>query len=135
MNIQESLDTILATNTKFADQFYMNFAADHPSAFEHFAGVEMGHQVHLLTTGLILIVKEYANPNEAVKYYLRLLGTRHSRKGIERASYALWADSMLKTLSEFHDADWNEDLAKEWRDAIDIAIDQMIIGYDDPQHV
>ena len=135
MDIHASLDQILAKKTSFAESFYRRLEREHPAVFAHFEGVDMRYQVNLLTMALVVIEKEYRSPNEAVKSYLRVLGTKHAQRQIGREDYVLWTESMLRALAEYHGDDWNENVSREWRDAIEIALDQMFIGYDEHHHV
>ena len=34
-----------------------------------------------------------------------------------------------QALEQFHQNDWDNDLAKQWREAIDVASEQMLKGY------
>jgi len=43
-----------------------------------------------------------------------------------------YAEALLATLEEFHGEDWDEDLAKQWSDACNEAIESMFDGYDAP---
>ena len=135
MDIHASLDKILASKTTFAESFYRRLEQEHPDVFAHFQGVDMRYQLNLLTMALIVIEKEYRSPNDAIKSDLRVLGTKHSRKQISREEFTRWTESMLNALAEHHGADWDDELCKDWHDAITIAIDQMLVGYDEHYHV
>ncbi len=134
MNIHQSLDQILEANDSFAGAFYNRLDREQANVFRHFEGVNLKRQANLLTNALILIVKEYETPNEAVKYYLRVLGTKHLRLEIDEQAFEPWKDTLLGALQDFHGADWNAELAIQWTNAIEIAIAQMLIGYREPHH-
>ena len=135
MDIQGSLDAILAEGTQFSEAFYHQLSVDHPDVFAHFHQINLKHQVHMLNTALLLCVQENRHPNKSLKYYLRLLGTKHNRLGIEREAYKDWTKTMLRSLETYHGKKWSEGLAKEWQSAIDSATTQMFIGYDEPYHM
>ncbi len=131
MKIHDSLDAILESSSNFAESFYYRLSELHPEVFRHFEGVNLKRQSSMLTTALVLVVKEYEKPNEALKYYLRLLGTKHERLEIDRDKFIPWQQALLTSLAEFHGADWDTELSRQWTEAIEIAIGQMMIGYDE----
>jgi hypothetical protein len=66
---------------------------------------------------------------------LRVLGTRHHHLNIDRADFQAWEITMGAALIEFHGANWNTELAEQWRRALDKAIEQVLLGYEDQHHV
>jgi len=134
MDIQESVNTILASEEVFGSSFYEVFFRRHPDVRKYFAETEMKRQAALLTTAMILVEK-YANaPNPAVEQYLQYLGTKHHERGIPRELYAAWRECMIETLTAFHGDAWSEELAAQWRDAIDGTSSVMFDGYEEHFH-
>ncbi len=135
MNIHESLSVILAGGSRFAESFYARFQLEHPEIFRHFEGMKMKQQAHLLTTSLVLIVGDFEKRTESIQEYLRVLGTRHHHRQIDKADYAAWQNSLEAALAEFHGTEWSPELARQWRSAMEMAIAQMIVGYSQQYHV
>jgi hemoglobin-like flavoprotein len=135
MDIHESLNAILASGSQFAEGFYQRFEREHPKIFEHFAGMNMKRQSHMLTTALVLVVGDFEKDTESIKEYLRVLGTRHHHRNIEKSDFSAWEVTLGAALAEFHGANWNANLAEQWRSALDKALEQMILGYDEQHHV
>jgi hemoglobin-like flavoprotein len=100
--------------------------------FSYFEKVDMTRQALVLTMALTTIVHHYANPNVAIDHYLRHLGTMHSRWKIPPELYPKWCDTMLKVLARSLGEDWDEELAGEWRKALEKASQTLIRGYDRP---
>lgn len=135
MNIHDSLNMILTGGSKFAEGFYYRFELEHPDISRHFAGLNMKLLAHMLTTSLLLVVNDFENPSESIKVYLRVLGTRHHHRHIEKADYAAWQNTLVASLAEFHGDQWTVELATQWNSALKMAIEQMLLGYDQSYHV
>jgi hemoglobin-like flavoprotein len=131
MNIQESLQEILEAKDRLAKMFYEHFLEEHPELRPFFAKVDLERQQILLTTGLMVIARQYTHPTPAVEQYLQYLGTKHHQLQIPRAAYAKWTDAMLVTMQRFHGPKWSEDLELQWRAAVEQACDLMFQGYEE----
>ncbi len=44
--------------------------------------------------------------------------------------YSDWRDCMLETLQDFHGNDWTDSLEQQWTEAINLAVDRMLEGYE-----
>lgn len=135
MDLQASLHIVLEQGTQFSESFYQRLADDHPDVFAHFEGINMKHQAHMLNNSLLLCVQEGQVPSESLRYYLRILGTKHNQRKVERDAYALWTNTMLSCLERWHGDQWSPDLATEWRAALETATREMFAGYDEPFHM
>ncbi len=131
MDIRESVDEIFQRRTRLTDRFYEVLFERSPEAQRLFQGVDMNVQSIMLTMALGAI-REYPDINNAFRAYLRVLGTKHKRKGVAKELYANFLEALLATLEEFHGEDWDESLAGQWGDACDEAIELMLDGYDEP---
>ncbi len=131
MNIRQSVDEIFHRRTRLTDRFYELLFERCPEARRLFQGVDMNVQSIMLTMALGAI-REYPDINNAFREYLRVMGTKHKRKGVAKELYADFSVVLLATLEEFHGEDWDESLAKQWSDACDEAIELMFDGYDEP---
>jgi hemoglobin-like flavoprotein len=131
MDIHESLNAILPRGSQFAEGFYQRFDREHPQIFRHFDGMNMKMQAHLLTTALILVVRDFEKNTESIKEYLRVLGTRHHHRRIVKSDFAAWEVTLRAALAEFHAAEWSAELDEQWRSALSKAIGQIYLGYDE----
>lgn len=130
MNIQESLQQILASKKIFGQQFYEVFFAKCPEATRFFEDVNIDRQAVLLTMALVVIEKQYSQPFTAAEEYLKYLGTKHHDRRIPKPLYADWTAAMLESLAQFHGDDWDESLKQQWQEAISKVIDFMFQGYE-----
>jgi hemoglobin-like flavoprotein len=129
MDIQESLRQILAREELVADLFYVVFLDRYPEVRRHFVHVNMRRQAVLLTVALQFVVQYYLHSFPTVAAYLRILGEEHSCRGIEPELYPKFCQALLATLSRFHSREWNDELAQQWRQALDLAATKMLEGY------
>jgi len=130
MEIHESLQRIMKSESLFGDTFYEIFFDQCPAACKHFERVDMKRQALVLTMALTLIEQYVANGYPAIAQYLRHLGTAHGDKGIPREMYVNWRDAMLTSLEKFHGDEWNDSLSDAWAEAIDATTQVMFEGYD-----
>ena len=135
LTITDSVNAILASRESFGQKFYDRLFAGYPEMKQHFDGVEMQRQSAMLTTALTLIEKYYSQPNEAIRMYLQVLGSRHCERQIPQGQYSDWLAAMLEALGEFHGADWHDELAAQWSDAIAHANEAIFEGYSEHFHV
>ena len=131
MNIQGSLQQILQEKDRLAEMFYEYFLEAYPELRPLFAKVDFKRQRILLTTGLMVVERHFTHPAPAVEQYLQYLGTKHHEFRIPRAAYEKWTEAMLVTMQRFHGEDWSEDLAQQWRSAIEQACELMFQGYEE----
>jgi hemoglobin-like flavoprotein len=131
MDIHESVHTILAHQQAAAELFYARFLDNHPEIRRFFDDVDMKRQAILLGMTLLLIEHHYVHRYPVSEEYLRILGHRHqTRRGIPAWTYGPFRACLLETLAQFHGADWDEHLARQWAEAIDLATRTMLSGYD-----
>jgi hemoglobin-like flavoprotein len=131
MNIQESLQRILEEKDRLAEMFYDCFLEEYPEVRPLFDNVDFKRQRVLLTTALMVVERGYTHPAPAVEQYLQYLGTKHHELRVPKAAYAKWTEAMLVTMQRFHGEDWSEDLAQQWRSAIEEACELMFQGYEE----
>jgi hemoglobin-like flavoprotein len=129
MDIQESLRRILEKDELVADLFYIVFLDRHAEVRRHFINVDMRRQALLLTMALQVVVQYYLHGFPTMAGYLKILGEEHSRRGIEPELYPKFCDALLGTLSRFHSRDWNDKLAQQWQQALDLAVAKMVEAY------
>jgi hemoglobin-like flavoprotein len=130
MDIQESLRQILEeAEDPLADRFYRVFFEQHPEMQRYFENVNLRFQGVMLTMALQLVAQNYESPQPAVEDYLRLLGHKHCVRGIPVEAYPLFQETLLDALAEFHGDDWDAQVEKQWREALDGAVQIMVTGH------
>ena len=132
MDLEASVQRILDRGKNLADLFYCVFLDRYPELRRHFTAVDLSHQAALLTMALQVIAEHHLRHSPAAAEYLLVLGHRHHAWGIELDEFPKFRDCLLDTLQQFHGQDWHDALARQWRAAIDEAIDTMRAGYAEP---
>ena len=131
MEIQDSIQKILQGESVVAERFYECYFRCHPEARRFFDGIDMRRQAVMLNMALLLVEHHHGKRYPATEHYLKVLGHTHaSRRGVPVEAYAPFRDCLLETLAEFHGADWDENLAAQWRAALDLAIATMLQGHE-----
>lgn len=132
VDIHQSLERVYESKDLLGTRFYENYLVNCPEARPYFDGVDMHRQAIVITMALTLVEQYYRSPFRATEDYLLFLGTRHEGREIPLEFYPKWLDSMMDTLEEFHDSDWDESLAEAWSRALKRAIDKLMEGYAEP---
>ena len=134
LDIRESIDRIFSQKTRLTDRFYEVFLDRYPEVKPYFEGADLEAQSVMLTMALGA-VREHPEIKNAFREYLRVLGTKHKRKGIPKELYPKFLEALLATLEEFHGDDWDENLARQWTDAVQDASELMFEGYGERFHI
>ena len=129
MDMHESLQRILASNQVIGDLFYEALLAGHPQIRPYFDGIDLRRQAVLLTMQLAVVEGYHRLPSCPARLYLQYLGTKHHDRGIPSELYGPFQNTLLKVLQQFLEDDWTEELAREWKTAIDNASAVMFEGY------
>jgi hemoglobin-like flavoprotein len=131
MEIQDSVHQILQSTEAVADQFYRHYLDAHPEVLRYFQGMDLKRQAIQLHMALLLAAHHYVHRYPATTSYLKVLGHTHAaRRGVPVEAYDSFRDCLIETLAEFHGKDWDEQLATQWREALDLAIATMLEGYE-----
>ena len=86
MDLHESVDRILAEGTTLTDRFYEMLFERHPEARVLFEKTHMSAQSVMLSAAL-MVSKHSPDYPLGTRQYLKVLGTRHARKGVPRELY------------------------------------------------
>jgi hemoglobin-like flavoprotein len=132
MDIRESMDRVLASDTLLGEIFYEEFFRKAPEAAAHFENVDMRRQGLVLTMALPMIAHHQTSSSPAIGHYLRLLGARHREWKIPADLYPAWSEAMLAALQRMLGDAWDEELAVQWRAALQKASATLLSGYDGP---
>ncbi len=132
MEIHESVQRIMQHEKAVAEMFYPLFLGRYPELNRFFTGVDMKRQSVLLTMTLMLVEHHFRHEFPATSSYLRTLGHQHQlRKRIPADAFPKFQECMLETLRTFHGVEWSETLEREWTQALGLAIQTMLSGYED----
>lgn len=129
VNITQSINAILSSKEAVVSRFYDRFLEEHPELRRLFARVDLRSQASMVTMSLVAVEAYFQNRFPATEHYFKVLGNRHYHSGVLLDDLPKFCLSMLRTLEEFHGADWSDDLNQQWRDALTLAIDLMQEGY------
>ena len=129
MKITDSLDRILSAEQIFGQRFYDQLLRLHPEVRHFFQNVNMNRQAIRFTALLTLIESNYRQRNVLASQYLRALGTSHNSMDIPCEVYPQFRDVLLDALANFEDGHWDDELAEQWRTAIEQAIQVMLDQY------
>jgi hemoglobin-like flavoprotein len=129
MDMHESLQRILASKQVLGDLFYEALFARHPEFGPYFEGIDLRRQAVLLTMELTIIESYHRLRSSPARMYLQYLGTKHHDRGIPQELYGSFRDTLLEVLRQLLEQGWTDELAREWKTAIDDASAVMFEGY------
>ncbi len=91
----------------------------------------MKRQAVMLSMALLLVEHHYLHRFPVTESYIKVLGHTHAhRRGVPAETYGPFRDCLLETIAEVQKDDWDETLAAQWRDALDLTIATMLQGYE-----
>lgn len=135
MDLRESVHQIHQCKDVFGKRFYEYFLGKYPDAGKYFSNVNMARQAIVFTMQLTVIEAHHTNGTPTAEQYLRVLGTIHQERGIPLDLYHGFRECLVDQLKEFHGEQWDDDLARQWVQAIDGAVEKMAEGYARRYHV
>lgn len=127
--LEESFNKIRPHSSDFSNKFYENLFADYPAAKPLFANTSIEKQGSKLFQSLLLVISNLKYP-EGLAKELQGLGARHVEYGALPEHYPLVGQTLLKTLSQFLEEGWTEELQMAWTDAYAIIAELMLEGAD-----
>ena len=130
MQLDESLQRVLAHKEPIIRRFYDRFLSECPEAERMFAGVDLGKQSLMLTMALIVVEAYSRDSYPAVEHYLHVLGDRHRESGIPRELFMPFRDCLIETIRSSQSDDWDDELTAAWQRALDRATETMFQGYE-----
>lgn len=132
MDISESVDRVLSDpSQEVASRFYANLFMHHPESAARFEQTDLKQQGIHLVMSLQVMSRHYRSPKLAMKNYLQVLGRKHCLIGVQPNDYQYFETALLTTLGAFHGPDWNAELASQWKEAFQQAIQLMLEGHAD----
>ena len=124
IRLRDSFRAIAPAADAFADRFYALIFAAAPGVRAMFPA-EMHAQKKKLLAALAWVV-ENLERGEELKDRLREMGRRHEQYGAQPAHYPVVADAMIAAMADVAGARWNDDLAGDWRTALERVADIML---------
>ena len=134
MELSESIDRFLDEGDSMVERFYKLLLERVPEARPYFEDVNMKTQFVMLAMALNA-VKQHPHLRKGAEAYLQVLGTKHKNRGIPKELYGGFIEVLLEAAAEFHGNEWDQDLARQWSDALGRAKDLMFEGYEQHFHV
>jgi len=124
--IEGSFAALAPTADDLVRDFYDRLFTDYPSVRPLFKE-NVGPQRLMLKKALILAVENLRKP-DVLMPTLRSLGARHAGYGTEPDHYAAVKNTLLKSMAEFGNETWTEDVAGAWARALDVIATTMLEG-------
>jgi hemoglobin-like flavoprotein len=125
--LKASFEEIKPVATEVVDHFYNDLFKRHPDSKQLFNPSRMEQQKTSLIQALVTIFDNIEKPQDLEKY-LKQLGKRHVRYGVQSIHYEWVADSLLKTLQYFFDDTWTTQLEDAWMTVLGLISETMRSG-------
>lgn len=126
VRLTTSFELLAPRAEQLVERFYTRLFEAAPAARALFPADLTAQRRHL-AAALALVARNAANlPGLAEP--LREMGARHVRYGATAAHYPLVRDVLLATLAEQAGTGWSEQLAQDWRAALDVVAGFMLEG-------
>ncbi|MCA9029059.1 MAG: hypothetical protein KDA86_28015 [Planctomycetaceae bacterium] len=130
MDISESVEALLSSKALVIEHLYDRLFESRPDLRQHFENRDMRIQASMLTVALASVEAYYSQRFPATGHYLKVLGNRHFHEGVRTEDYAAFREALIGTLQEFFAETWDQPLANQWHEALDLAIETMMEGYE-----
>ncbi len=124
MDLNESVDVILGSDSLALEGFYERLFQRYPEFESYFAGSDLGRQAGMLTMALVG-VKQYPDLHAPARGYLEVIGARHHAKGIPPNLYGKFVEVLVDQVADFHGDQWSDELASQWTKALHLAAKTM----------
>ncbi len=129
MDISASVVALMGSKGCVVEHFYDRLFSQHPELQRHFENLDMRVQASMLTVALASVEAYYSQRFPATEHYLKVLGHRHFHEGVQLDDYPKFQTALVETLEEFFGDEWQPDLARQWSEALELAIKTMQEGY------
>ncbi len=127
--VHKSFGRALTKNPKLIYRFYEIFTASHPDIAPFFKNTDFDRQVSLLRQGLNMALL-FAEGKKTGEMVINKIRETHNRSGfnVPPRLYPYWVSSLIQAISE-SDPQFNPDLERQWRKALQKAVDHIKGGY------
>lgn len=124
LRLRVSLAHLLVHGDELAANFYSTLFHRYPKLRPMFP-LDMTEQWAKLTEMLAWIVASLDNPERTLAG-IADLGRRHSKYGLKPEHYPLFRDTLLETMAKAAGAEWDEEIAQDWRQSMDLITQHML---------
>lgn len=124
--IRLSFEAIAPRAHELVELFYDKLFANYPQVRMMFPADMSGQQKHLLSA--IKLVVQNADRFETLREPLLAMGERHVGYGAKPEHYPIVRDTLLGALAEVAGNVWNEQLRRDWADALNAVAGVMLEG-------
>lgn len=125
--IRASFDEVKPIANEVVTHFYKTLFENYPAAKALFAKTDFEKQKSALISSLVMIVDNIDNADKLTPY-LRKMGARHVRYGVQEEHYGMVGKSLIATFRHFFGSNWSAALEEQWVLAIGVVADQMLEG-------
>lgn len=125
--IRDSFANIAPKAPFVMNQFYKNLFQMYPLSRELFQSTDMEKQKKQLTNALVFVVQNLEN-TETLMPALKDMGRRHAGYGVKEEHYNWVGSAMMKTLADYFESFWNDELKTNWEEALKFIARAMIEG-------
>ncbi len=129
MTISSTVDALLGSKDRVVERFYDGLLTEYPELQRYFEHRDLRIQASMVTMALVHVEGYYSHRFPATRHYLQVLGHRHYHLGVRPEDLVKFRDAMLSALADFLGNAWTEQLASDWKEALDLAIEVMLEGY------
>jgi hemoglobin-like flavoprotein len=114
--LRQSFELVVERAPHLTQRFYAILFERYPATKDMFPAARRGQQENMLTQALVAVM-DHLEDAPWLTSTLQGLGARHVHYGVTDEMYAWVGDSLLATLREVADEDWNAELERAWSDA------------------
>lgn len=125
--LEQSFAAVAPQANRLADVFYGRLFNDFPEVKPLFENTDLDEQKKKLIASLKLVVENLRRPEDLVPA-LEKLGSRHVAYGAEPDHYPAVGATLLKSLAEVADDQWNSDFETAWSKAYGEIANIMLQG-------
>lgn len=123
---EESLERAI-NHHDFLTIFYIRFMQESDEIASFFDNVDIMKLKDKLAKTLMLSTMANLEPKK-YQHQLEELGKYHQKMSIPKKLYSTWKDSIME-VAHLCDPEWNPELEKVWKKAMDVTIRIMFRGY------
>ena len=125
--IVESFEAVKPHADDVVSYFYETLFSNHPEAKGLFKNVDMAAQKKALVASLAHCVENIHDEGHLSRY-LKSMGERHVRYGVQEGHYAWVGEALIQTFQYFFDESWTSELEESWIQLYTLMSDLMKLG-------